>query len=237
MRWYYACKVHECAVFFKGIYTSGNSRTTGLVRPNIQKKIRDICVHEMILHVKYTKIVYFSKESILQGTHARSDRFARTSKWKYMRIWVDACKYAYSGNEMILCMMESTRMCCIFQRNLYFRELTHDWTGSPEHPKENRRYLRTWDDIACKVHEDSVFFKGIYTCRELTHGRTGSPEHPKENNRYLRTWDDIMHVKYTNVLYFSKESILQGTHARLDWFARTSKRKYEISAYMRWYCM
>ena len=42
MRWYYACKVHECAVFFKGIYTSGNLRTTRLVRPNIQKKIRYI---------------------------------------------------------------------------------------------------------------------------------------------------------------------------------------------------
>ena len=117
--------------------------------------------------------------------------------------------------------------------NLYFRELTHDWTGSPEHPKENRRYLRTWDDIACKVHEDSVFFQRNLYCRELTHGRTGSPEHPKENNRYMRTWDDIMHVKYTNVLYFSNESILEGTHARLDWFAKTSKRKYEISEHMR----
>ena len=61
MRWYYACKVHECAVFFKGIYTSGNSRTTGLVRPNIQKKIGDIWVHEMKLDAKYTKLVYFQR--------------------------------------------------------------------------------------------------------------------------------------------------------------------------------
>ena len=30
--------------FFKGIYTSGNSRMAGLVRPNIQKKIADTCV-------------------------------------------------------------------------------------------------------------------------------------------------------------------------------------------------
>ena len=61
MRWYYGRKLYECAVFFKGIYTSGNSRTTGLVRPNIQKKVRDIWVHEMKLDVKYTKIVYFQR--------------------------------------------------------------------------------------------------------------------------------------------------------------------------------
>ena len=78
MRWYYACtqryqsyssgniqiqkkiadvrawddimhKVHNGTVFIKGIYTSGNSRMAELVRPNIQKKIADICIHEMIL--------------------------------------------------------------------------------------------------------------------------------------------------------------------------------------------
>ena len=72
MRWYYACKIHECAVFFKGIYTPRNSCTTGLVRPNIQKKIWDIWVHEMILDVKVHEDSVFSKESILQGSHARS---------------------------------------------------------------------------------------------------------------------------------------------------------------------
>ena len=76
-------------VFFKGIYTSGNSRTAGLVRPNIQKKITDYSVHEMILCI-------------------------------------------YKVHE------------CIFQRNLYFRELTYRRTGSPEHPKENKiiAYMR-----------------------------------------------------------------------------------------------
>ena len=42
-------KVHNGIVFIKGIYTSGNSRMAELVRPNIQKKIADICIHEMIL--------------------------------------------------------------------------------------------------------------------------------------------------------------------------------------------
>ena len=83
-------KVHNGTVFIKGIYTSGNSRMAELVRPNIQKKIADTCIHEMIL------------------------------------------------------CMQSTQRYCIYQRNLYFRELTHGRTGSPEHPKENSRcaYMR-----------------------------------------------------------------------------------------------
>ena len=42
-------KYMEGTLFFKGIYTSGNSRMAGLVRPNIQEKIADTCVDEMIL--------------------------------------------------------------------------------------------------------------------------------------------------------------------------------------------
>ena len=78
-------RVHKVAngtVFIKGIYTSGNSRMAELVRPNIQKKIADTCVHEMILCIKYTTVLYLSKESILQGTHAWPSWFARTSKRK-----------------------------------------------------------------------------------------------------------------------------------------------------------
>ena len=48
MIWYYAYIMYT-SVFFKGIYTSGNSRTARRVRPNIQKKITDYSVHEMIL--------------------------------------------------------------------------------------------------------------------------------------------------------------------------------------------
>ena len=48
------------SVFFKGIYTSGNSRTAGLVRPNIQKKIPDYSVHETML------CIYKVHECILQ---------------------------------------------------------------------------------------------------------------------------------------------------------------------------
>ena len=75
-------KVHNGTVFIKGIYTSGNSRKAELVRPNIQKKIAVTCIHEMILCIKYTTVLYLSKESILQGTHAWPNLFARTSKRK-----------------------------------------------------------------------------------------------------------------------------------------------------------
>ena len=90
MRWYYACKVRKGTVFIKGIYTSGNSRMAELFRPSIQRKIADMCVHEMILCI------------------------------------------------------QSTQGYCIFQRNLYFSELTHGRTRSPEHPKENCRYVRIY---------------------------------------------------------------------------------------------
>ena len=130
-------KVHNGTVFIKGIYTSGNSREAELVRPKIQKRISDTCIHEMIL------------------------------------------------------CMESTQRYCIYQRNLYFSELTH--------------------------------------------GRTGLPEDIKENSGHVRTWVDIMHVNCANLLYLSKESIFQWTHAWPDRFARTSKREYQIHAYMRWY--
>ena len=53
-------KVHNGTVFIKGIYSSGNSRKAELVRPNIQKKI-DV-MHEMILCIKYTTVLYLSKD-------------------------------------------------------------------------------------------------------------------------------------------------------------------------------
>ena len=83
------------SVFFKGIYTSGNSRTAGLVRPNIQKKITDYSVHEMILCIYISTRVYFSKESILQGTHLPPDWFARTSKRREKIIVYMIWYYAY----------------------------------------------------------------------------------------------------------------------------------------------
>ena len=85
--------------------------------------------------------------------------------------------------------------------------------------------VRAWDDIMHKVHNGTVFIKGIYTSGNSRMAEAGSPEHPKENSRYMHTWDDIMHVEYAKVLYLSKESILQGTHAWPNWFARTSQRK------------
>ena len=68
-----------------------------------------------------------------------------------------------------------------FQRNLYSRELTHGRTGSPEHPKENNRYMRIWDDIMHVKYTDVLYFSKESYFRELTHDWAGSPEHPKEN--------------------------------------------------------
>ena len=76
-------KVHNGIVFIKGIYSSGNSRKAELVRPNIQKKIADYMhTWDDIMHVKYAKVLYLSKESILQGTHRWPNWFARTSQRK-----------------------------------------------------------------------------------------------------------------------------------------------------------
>ena len=75
---YYA--VRKGTVFIKGIYISGNSRMAELVRPNIPKKIVDVRAWDDIMHKVH--IGNLSKESILQGTHARPNWFARTSKRK-----------------------------------------------------------------------------------------------------------------------------------------------------------
>ena len=76
-------KVHNGIVFIKGIYSSGNSRMAELVRPNIQKKIADYMhTWDDIMHVKYAKVLYLSKESIFQGTHRWPNWFARTSQRK-----------------------------------------------------------------------------------------------------------------------------------------------------------
>ena len=213
MRWYYARKVHECAVFFKGIYTSGNSRTIGLVRPNIQKKITDIWIHEMILDVKYTKVVYFQRN--LCSSELTRGRACSTENPKEnnrcMCIWDDIMHAQYTNVPY-------------FSKESYFRELTHDWTGSPEHPKENKRYLSTWDDIRCKVHEDSVFSKE--SILQGTHARSG--RFARTSTRKLQIYPDMRWYyacKVHECAVFFKGIILQGTHAWLDWFARTSKRK------------
>ena len=178
------CKVlDEGTIFFEGIYTSGNSQMAGLVRPNIQKKIAGRCVDEITYYAckVHEGTVFF--EGIYTSGNSRTAALVRQNILKEMAdTWVD--------DEMIL---------CIFQRNL------------------------------CKVLVRpkqilDIFQRNLYF-RELTRSRTGTPEHPKENCRYKRAWYDITYVKYWKLLYFSKESILQGTHERPDWFARTSKRK------------
>ena len=117
------------SVFFKGIYTSGNSLTARLVRPNIQKKITEYSVHEMILciyDIKYTRVFF---KGIYTSVNSRTAGLFRPNIQKKIK--------DNSVHEMIICIYNVHE--CILQRNLYFRELTYRKTGSPEHPKENNR--------------------------------------------------------------------------------------------------
>ena len=75
------------------------------------------------MHVKYTNVLYFSKESILQGTHARPDWFAPNIQKKIGDIWVHEMKLDAKYTKLVY-----------FQRNLYSRELTRGRAGSLEHP-------------------------------------------------------------------------------------------------------
>ena len=106
------------SVFCKGIYTSGNSRTAGLVRPNIQKKITDYSVHEMILCIIYKVHVYFSKESILQGTHVPHGLVRPNIQKKITD---------YSVHEMILCIYKSTRVYFSKESILQGTHVPPDW--------------------------------------------------------------------------------------------------------------
>ena len=106
-----------------------------------------------IMHVKYAKVLYLSKESILQGTHAWPDWFARTSKNKIadmMRTWDDI-------------MHKVHKRYCIYQRNLYFRELTRwpNWFArTSKREYQIHAYMRWY--YAWKVRKGTVFIKGIY---------------------------------------------------------------------------
>ena len=166
------------------------------------------------MHVKFANLLYLSKESIFQWTHAWPDWFARTTKNKIadVRTWDDIMhvKYArvlYSSKESIF-------------------QWTHAWPERFARTSNNKiADVRTWEDIIHKVHlRYCIYLRDLYF-RELTHGRTGSPDHPKENSRYMHPWDDLMHVTYAKVLCLSKESISQRTQAWPDWFSRRSKRE------------
>ena len=200
MRWFYACKVRKVTVFIKGIYISVNSRIAGLVRPNIKTKIADMSIHEMILCIKYTTVLYLSKESILQGTHARPNWFARRSKREYqihayMR-WYYACKVR-KGTVFIKGIYTSgnSRMAELVRSNIQKKRAD---TCIDE------MILCMESTQRCCIYQSNLYFS------ELTHGRTGWPEDPKENSRHVRTWDDIMHVSkqgyciYQRNLYFSE---------------------------------
>ena len=165
------------------------------------------------MHVKYAKVLYLSKESIFQGTHSMAELVRPNIQKKIadVRTWDDIMHKVHNGTVFIKGIYTSgnSRMAELVRPNI---------------PKKIVD-VRAWDDIMHKVHNGTCIYQRNLYFRELTHDRTGSPEHPKENSRYMLTWDDIMHVKYAKVLYLSKESILQGTHAWPNWFARTSKRK------------
>ena len=61
-----------------------------------------------------------------------------------------------------------------------------------------------------KVHNGTVFIKGIYTSGNSRMAETGSSGHPKENSRYDAYMRWYYACKYAKVLYLSKESILSG---------------------------
>ena len=182
MRWYYACKVRKGTVFIKGIYISGNSQMAELVAwcspEHPKENSRCASAWDDIMH-KVEKVLYLSKESILQGTHAwpnlvrpniQKKIACRTGSPEHPK---DNCRYMHMRWDGI-----------IYQRNLYFRELTHGRTGSPEHPKENSSMCVHEMILCIKYATVTVFIKGIYKGNsrsiQLTHGRTGSPEHQKK---------------------------------------------------------
>ena len=162
MRWYYACKVRKGTVFIKGIYTSGNSRMAETGSPEHPKEnsrydayMRWYYACKVRKGTVFIKGIYISANSRMAGHW-----FARTSTKKIadVRTWDDIMHKVHNGY-------------CIYQRNLYFRELTHGRTGSPEHPKENSRYVRPWDDIMhVSTQRYCIYQRNLYF-RELTHGR------------------------------------------------------------------
>ena len=115
-------------VFFKGIYTSGNSRTAGLVRPNIQKKITDYSIHEMILCIiiKYTRVFF---KGIYTSGNSRTAGLVRPNIQKKRK--------EYSIHDMILCIYKVHE--CILSKESILQGTHVPPAGSPEHPKENHR--------------------------------------------------------------------------------------------------
>ena len=199
------------SVFFKGIYTSGNSRTAGLVRPNIQKKITDYSVHEM-MHIWY-KV----HECILQrNLYFRELTYRRTGSPEHPKENTD-----YSDMRWYYAYLHS-----VFFKGIYTSGNSR--TAGLVRPNIQKKITdySVHEMILCilyNVHD--VFFKGIYTSGN---SRTAGLVRP---NIQKKIWIDYsVHEKiyaYIKVhwVYFSKESILQGTHVPPDWFARTSKRK------------
>ena len=208
MRWYYACKVRKGTVFIKGIYTSGNSRMAELVRPNIQKKIADVRAWDDIMHKVHNGIVFI--KGIYSSGNSRKAELVRPNIQKKIACACMRCiLHVHNGTVFIKGIYTSgnSRMAELVRRNIQNKIVD----------------VRAWDDIMHKVRKRYCIYQRNLYFRELTHGRTGSPEHPKENSRCVH--EMILCIKYTTVLYLSKESILQGTHAWPSWFARTSKRK------------
>ena len=96
MRWYYACKVRNGIVFIKGIYSSGNSQQGRTGSPEHPKE-NSSYMHtwDDIMHVKYAKVLYLSKESISSG-NSRMAELVRPNIQKKIAV---TCIH-----EMILCM-------------------------------------------------------------------------------------------------------------------------------------
>ena len=145
MRWYYTCKVRKGTVFIKGIYISGTHRWQNWFAQNIQKKIADVRAWDDIMHKVHNGTVFI--KGIYTSGNSRMAELVRPNIQKKIAVtciheMILCIKYTtvliYQRND-IMHVHEYMQRYCIYQRNLYFRELTHGRTGSPEHPKENCR--------------------------------------------------------------------------------------------------
>ena len=153
------------SVFCKGIYTSGNSRTAGLVRPNIQKKITDYSVHVMILCIyKVHKCIF------RRNLYFRELTYRRTGSPEHPK---EKQNIAYMHNDI--------KYECIFQRNLYFRELI-DWFARTSKRREKIIVYMIW--YYAYIMYTSVFFKGIYTSGNSRTARRVRPNIQKKITDY-----------------------------------------------------
>ena len=171
MIWCIYC-IKYTSEFFKGIYTSGNSRTAGwFARTSKRKQQINANMWWYYAYIKYTSVFF---KGIYTSGNSRTAGLVRPNIQK--KITDD------SVHVMILCIYKVRK--CIFQRNLYFRELTYRRTGSPEHLKGENMILVYMIWYYAYIMYTSVFFKGIYTSGNTRTARRVRPDIQKKITDY-----------------------------------------------------